>query len=91
MTTTKEALEIVTQLKAQADAQVEAYTKVSEGHQIIADRLNGIAETPAADYVALQEKKNAGETETPYSTFVRKAAETALAERSIGETLIEFA
>ena len=65
MPRTQESNALVAQLKAQADAQVDAYTKVSEGHKIILDRLNGIAETPAADYVAiratLETEKNAHE------------------------------
>ncbi len=63
MPTTEEYLAVVVQLKAQADTQVADYTKVSEAHQLVLDRLNGIIETPAADYVALEKAKAGVETE----------------------------
>ncbi len=83
MTTTKEALDIVNQLKAQADAEIVSYQKVADGHQIIIDRLNGVIQTPAADYVAIQkqlddEKTAHEETKSQLATITQDKENLAM-------------
>lgn len=82
--TTQEALELVTRLKEQADAQIDTYTKISEGHKIIMDRLNGIKETPAADYVAIQK-----EVETLGTQLIEKDAQVTTLSETLDIVTVE--